>query len=329
MKNDLILPFDITTDMINFISSIMENLGKIKGLKNLDNLPRLRRVNRIKTIYSSLAIEQNSLSYDEVIDVINDKKVIGKEKEIIEVKNCFDAYEKIDEIDPYSIDDLLFIHKIMMNNIGVLNGKFRKKSVGVKENEKVIHVAPPAENVNFLISNLLDWVKKSKHHELIKFAVFHYEFEFIHPFEDGNGRLGRLWHTALLSKWKEIFKWIPIESIIRKNQEKYYDSISKSTFNSSSNDFILFILEIIDIAIKELIKDTSQHLSNQNEYVNKLMKVMPDYEISSNDLMKLLNLKSKQSFVKNYLNPAIKLNLIERTIKDKPNSKNQKYVKVI
>ena len=329
MEDKYIPPYEITDEMLELVSEIMENLGKLSGVNELEKLPRLRRVSRIKSIYSSLAIENNTLSIEQVTDVINGKRVLAPQKDIEEVHNAFNAYEKLSEINPYSIDDLLKIHGIMMNGLVKEAGRIRSGQVGVyNQDGKVVHLAPPADFVPQQLGQLFDWVKNSNANMLIKSSVFHYEFEFIHPFNDGNGRTGRLWQTALLASWKPIFAWIPIESIIKDNQEDYYNAITLSTSQGKSNIFIEFMLDVINKAIKDIITDTRNHYNHINNQITELMKVIESYPQSATELMEKLNLKSRLGFRKNYLQAALDAGLIGMTEPDKPTSKNQKYFKI-
>lgn len=329
MEDKYIPPYEITDEMLELVSEIMENLGKLSGVNELEKLPRLRRVSRIKSIHSSLAIENNTLSIEQVTDVINGKRVLAPQKDIEEVHNAFNAYEKLSEINPYSIEDLLKIHGIMMNGLVKESGSLRSGQVGVyNQDGKVVHLAPPADFVPQQLGQLFDWVKNSNANMLIKSSVFHYEFEFIHPFNDGNGRTGRLWQTALLASWKPIFAWIPIESIIKDNQEDYYNAITLSTSQGKSNIFIEFMLDVINKAIKDIITDTRNHYNHINNQITELMKVIESYPQSATELMEKLNLKSRLGFRKNYLQPALDAGLIGMTEPDKPTSKNQKYFKI-
>ncbi len=329
MEDKYIPPYEITDEMLELVSEIMENLGKLSGVNELEKLPRLRRVSRIKSIHSSLAIENNTLSIEQVTDVINGKRVLAPQKDIEEVHNAFNAYEKLSEINPYSIDDLLKIHGIMMNGLVKEAGMLRSGQVGVyNQDGKVVHLAPPADFVPQQLGQLFNWVKNSNANMLIKSSVFHYEFEFIHPFNDGNGRTGRLWQTALLASWKPIFAWIPIESIIKDNQEDYYNAITLSTSQGKSNIFIEFMLDVINKAIKDIITDTRSHYNHINNQITELMKVIESYPQSATELMEKLNLKSRLGFRKNYLQPALDAGLIGMTEPDKPTSKNQKYFKI-
>lgn len=328
MENKYVPPYEITDEMLRLISDIMENLGRLSGVNEIEKLPRLRRVNRIKSIHSSLAIENNTLSFEQVTAVINGKPVLAPQKDVLEVQNAFRAYEKLSEINPYSIDDLLKIHGVMTDGLVKEAGQLRSGQVGVyNQDGKVVHLAPPAEFVPGQIAQLFDWVQTSKTNMLIKSSVFHYEFEFIHPFNDGNGRTGRFWQTALLASWKPIFAWIPIESIIKNNQEAYYNAIALSTSQGKSNIFVEFMLDVINNAIKELVDDAKNHSTHLNNRIAELLKVIEPYPQSATELMEKLNLKSRAGFRNNYLQPALDAGLIGMTEPDKPTSKNQKYFK--
>jgi Fic family protein len=321
-------PFKLNDDMLEIVTTIVEALGKISSVETLDKLPRLRRAGRIKSIHSSLAIENNTLTIEQVTDVINGKRVLGPPNEIQEVKNAYEAYKEIKSVDPFNIKDLLKVHGIMMKELVEKAGGFRPGQVGVFDgNGNVVHMAPPALNVPGLISELFDWLKNSKTHPLIKSSVFHYEFEFIHPFQDGNGRMGRLWQTVILSAWKPVFQWIPIESIVKSRQQEYYDAITASTSEGNSNPFIIYMLKATLDAVNDIAKDAREHINHLNERVKNLLAVMQDYPMSANELMKLLELKSKLTFRTNYLQPAIEAGLVGLTLPDKPTSKNQKYFK--
>ena len=322
-------PFEINNKMLDYISSIMEKIGKLSNFSNLDKMPILRRNNRIKSIHSSLAIEANSLSLNEVKDVINGNIVLGPQEEIQEVKNAFKAYEKIKEFNPYNLEDLKKAHKILTYLTLDDAGSFRKGDEGVFDGDKCIFMAPPAKNVNNLMNNLFSFLKENKNNinPLILSSIFHYEFVFIHPFSDGNGRTARLWQNVILSNYKSIFEYFPIETYIKKYQEEYYKTIDSCNKNGNSNLFIEFILKIIDETLDEALK-SSDVIIKDNNYVYKLLSVM-EYNIplSANQIMAKLGLKSKETFREHYLNPAIKNGLVKLTIPDKPTSKNQMYYK--
>lgn len=323
-------PFEITNEVLTYVSSISEKVGKISAISNLDSKPHLRKINRIKSIHSSLKIEANSLTISQVRDVINGKTVLGEQKEIQEVKNAYAAYEKLSEIKPYSLESLKEFHGIMTKYIVDEAGQFRKGEEGVFNGDVCIFVAPPARFVPDLMTELFGWMEKNHKtvHPLIMSAVFHYEFVFIHPFADGNGRMARLWHTALLSSWKPIFEFIPIESQIEKFQNEYYEAIAKCHTEGASTSFIVFILEQIDKILDDVSEQVNQNIDQLSEYVKRLMGVMEyDVPYTALALMNELGLKSRASFRQNYLVPALELNLIKMTIPDKPNSRNQRYIK--
>ena len=246
-------PFKITSKAINLISQISEKIGEISALENTERTVQLRKKNRIKTIHSSLAIENNSLTIEQITAIIEGKRVLGPPNEIQEVKNAVQAYELLLNLNPYKQNDLLKAHQLMMNDLVKHSGKYRKGGVGIFDGKGVVHVAPPADRVPFLMNDLFDWLKSTDVHPLIKSCVFHYEFEFIHPFEDGNGRMGRLWQTVILTEWKPIFAWLPIETLIKENQKLYYKALGISDNNADSTEFIEFMLSIILKTIKEII----------------------------------------------------------------------------
>lgn len=213
---------------------------------------QLRRENRIKTIHSSLAIEHNSLSLEQMTAVIEGKRVLGKPSEIRKVKNAFEAYEHIIRLNPYSVEDLLYAHGLMMSELVKECGVFRSGGVGIFEGEKLINMAPPADFVLEHIYNLLKWYEESPIHPLVKSAVFHYEFEFIHPFADGNGRMGRMWHSLLLGTWKELFFWLPVEELIKERQQEYYQTLRIADKQAESTVFAEFILQVIQDTLQDI-----------------------------------------------------------------------------
>ncbi len=323
-------PFKITNEILTYIASISEKIGKISAVSNLESKPHLRKNNRIKSIHSSLKIEANSLSLDQVRDVINGKLVLGEQKEIQEVKNAYTAYEKMKDIDPYSIKSLKEFHGIMTKYVVNESGNFRLGEEGVFNGDTCIFMCPPARFVPEQMEALFQWMKKSKKsvHPLILSSVFHYEFVFIHPFSDGNGRMARLWHTAILSQWKPIFEYIPIESQIEKFQDDYYDAIAKCHVQGESTIFIEFMLSQIDKILDEISGQMADGSEYMTEYLKRMLDVMEyDVPYTSSAIMELLGLKSKETFRKNYMNPALKHNLVKMTLPNKPTSKNQRYIK--
>lgn len=248
-------PFEITNTMIHEVVEIAELVGKLTATNQLSANPTLRRTNRIRTIHGSLAIEQNTLSLEQVTAVLNGKQVLAPPKDIAEVKNAYEIYERLDELNPYSADDLLTAHRIMTRGLVDESGVFRSRPVGVVDREgHVLHVGTLPNYVPDLVMELLDWTKNSDIHMLIRSCVFHYELELIHPFADGNGRIGRLWHTLLLSKWNPAFAWLPVESMIHACQPEYYAAINASNAAGESTVFIEFMLSAIKASLIDTIK---------------------------------------------------------------------------
>lgn len=248
-------PFEITNQMIDYVAEIAELVGKLNGMNRLTANPTLRRSNRIRTIHGSLAIEQNTLSLEQVTAVLNGKHVLAPPKDIAEVKNAYEIYERLDVLDPYSVDDLLTAHGIMTRGLVEESGMFRTRPVGVVDSEgHVLHFGTLPQYIPDLVMELLEWVKTSEVHMLIRSCVFHYELELIHPFADGNGRVGRLWHTLLLSKWNPVFAWLPVESIIHDRQQQYYNAINVSNDAGESTVFIEFMLSAIKASLIEAIR---------------------------------------------------------------------------
>ncbi|MBO5066605.1 MAG: Fic family protein [Clostridia bacterium] len=250
-------PFEITNEILDSIAEIAELVGNVSAAQGLSTNPTLRRSNRIRTIYSSLAIEQNTLSLEQVTAVLNGKRIIAPPKDIAEVKNAYEIYEMMDTLNPYSVDDLLNAHSVMTRDLVKESGSFRSGPVGVVDKDgNVLHMGTLPDYVPTLVYELMDWAKNSDVHMLIKSCVFHYEFELIHPFADGNGRIGRLWHTLLLTQWKPMFSWLPIESIIHDRQDEYYKAINQSNYEGESTAFIIFMLDAIKEALAEAVETT-------------------------------------------------------------------------
>ena len=247
-------PFKITSKIIDYISRISEKIGEINSLENSPHQVKLRKENRIKTIHSSLAIENNSLTIEQITAIIDGKRVLGSPNEIQEVKNAVQTYELLLKLNPYEEKDLLKAHSLMMQDLVSNNGKYRNEGVGIFDGNQVVHLAPPADRVPLLMADLFNWLKTSDIHPLIKSCVFHYEFEFIHPFQDGNGRIGRLWQTVILKEWKEVFAWITVETLIKENQSEYYNALNSSDKEADSSSFIEFILSLLLKTIEEIIE---------------------------------------------------------------------------
>ena len=286
-------PFTITDEILRLVSEISERVGALSVvLGTRMPSPMLRKENQIKTIHSSLAIEHNSLSLQQVTDVINGKYVLGAPNEIQEVKNALQAYQLMQDLDAVQEKDLLCAHGLMMADLVDNAGRYRKGSVGVFAGEQCIHMAPPADNVPFLMADLFEWISTTDTHPLVSSCVFHYEFEFIHPFMDGNGRMGRYWQTMLLSRWKGIFAWLPVETIVKQHQQDYYDAIAQSDSQGNSTIFITFMLRCILQTIKEQQKVTDKvayKVTDKSE--DKLLNIIrATPAITIRQLMRMLSL---------------------------------------
>jgi Fic family protein len=318
-------PYEISTSIINKVATIMKMIGKFSTMNNLSSQPLLRRKNQIKSIHSSLAIENNQLSESQVKDLINGKLVIGPQKDILEVQNAIKVYENIQDINPYIQKDLLKYHQLLMTSLVPDAGSYRKGQVGVFDDEKAVFMAPPADRVPSLMNNLYDYLNHYDENIFIKSCVFHYEFEFIHPFSDGNGRIGRLFQTCLLAKEEELFYYLPVESIIKKKQQAYYDAISRSNQEGSSNVFIEFMLDAIIETMNETLKQSNIEKGSLSIQAKKLLNVFEEgVPYTTIELMDKVGIKSRASFKKNYLDPLLKSGIIEMTIPDKPMSRNQR-----
>ena len=248
-------PFAITNSILDKIAQIGELVGQVNAVAGLTTNPMLRRTNRIRTIYSSLAIEQNTLSLEQVTAVLSGKRVIAPPKDIAEVKNAYEIYEMMDSLNPYSVDDLLNAHAVLTRGLTEESGCFCSGPVGVVDKQgNILHFGTLPDYAPGLTMELLDWIKASDIHMLIKSCVFHYELEVIHPFADGNGRIGRLWHTLLLKQWKPMFAWLPVESIIHDRQDEYYAAINRSNYEGESTAFIEFMLSAVQEALTEAVQ---------------------------------------------------------------------------
>ena len=323
-------PFSITNRMLTYVAQIAEKTGMISNYHSFETKPHLRRNNRIRSIHSSLAIEANSLSLDEVKSVISGRTVIGPQKEIQEVKNAYQAYEQLGHFDPYSLNDLKALHGVMTYLTVQESGVFRNHHEGVFNGDRCIFMAPPPQFVPDQMQQLFDWMKRARQevHPLILSSVFHYEFVFIHPFADGNGRMARLWQTAILSEWNPVFQYLPLESRIHAYQDGYYEAIAACHAAGNSNTFVEFMLDKINLTLDWAIQQVSEKDAYLPSAVQKLLSVM-EYVVpyTAAQLMSMLELKSRVNFRKNYLDPALEHRLIVMGIPDKPTSRNQTYIR--
>ncbi len=260
-------PYEITNEILKIYGKITEALGICQTLMLVKPEAKLRKQNRIKTIQSSLAIEGNTLNLENVTALIDNHRVLGPQKDILEVKNAIVAYDELNKLNPYLMKDFLKAHGFLMKNLIDNPGKLRNKQVGIIKGEKLTHFAPSADMVNGLMKDLFKYLKTDKDLELIKSCVFHYEMEFIHPFEDGNGRMGRFWQTRILMNINPIFEYVPIEQLIKDNQKEYYDALSTSDNTGKSTVFIEFMLEMINTALRNTIDDAKPLKPNYSKRI--------------------------------------------------------------
>jgi Fic family protein len=278
-------PYQITSSILKLITSISEKVGEVNA--NLLNKPspKLRKQNRIKTIHSSLKIEGNTLSEEQITALLENKKVIGPKKDVLEVLNAIKIYENLEQYNPSNQKSFLKAHQNLMKGLIENSGKYRNQSVEIAKGSKVAHVAPPFENVPYLMKNLFEYLQKSEEIALIKSCVFHYEMEFIHPFLDGNGRMGRLWQRLILMEKYPVFEFLPFETLITKDQEKYYNGLAESDKSGNSTIFIEFMLGVINASISEVLNFNNRTLNEKDrlEYFVSLNKI----EFSRKDYMNI------------------------------------------
>ena len=325
-------PFTITNRMLMLVAEIAEKTGRISNYKAFESKPHLRRNNRIRSIHSSLAIEANSLSLDEVHGVIAGKMVLGPEKEIQEVKNAYQAYDMIGQFDPYDIAALKQLHGIMTHLTVQESGVFRAGNAGVFKGDCCIFMATPPLLVPDQMEALFSWMRTASAtvHPLILSSVFHYEFVFIHPFADGNGRMARLWQTTLLSAWNPVFQYLPLESRIHEFQDGYYETIAACNSAGKSDIFVEFMLDKINLTLDWALAQVSSEDAYLPEQVRRLLDVMEyDVPYTAAQIMVALGLKSKENLRKLYIGPAIEKGLVVMRMPDKPTSRNQTYVRTV
>ncbi len=315
-------PYTITLAIVSLVADISERMGYLSALESEARTLYLRRINRIRTIQGSLAIEGNTLSQEQITAILEGKRVIAPPREILEVKNAIKVYDLFQQWRPASEKDLLAAHEMLMAGLLDAPGRFRSGGVGIMAGQTVVHMAPPADRVPPLMRDLLRWVKSTREHPLIASSVFHYEFEFIHPFADGNGRMGRLWQTLILGKWSPLFANIPVESLVHQHQQEYYAALNDSTKHGDCAVFVEFILTMVQKAVSEC--QTPQVAPQVTPQVERLLETLVS-DMSRDHLQKALGLQDRKSFRALYLAPALAAGLIEMTIPEKPNSRLQKY----
>jgi len=312
-------PFTITPIILDLVSKISEKLGRMEELQLVRMSPLLRKINRIKTLTGTLQIEGNTLDETKMTALLEGKRVMGSTQEIKEAQGAIEAYASLENFKYGTQKDLLNAHKILMAGLVEKSGSFRNVNVRVGS-----HIAPPHERVKDLINNLFIWLKETELHPLIVSSIFHYEFEFIHPFEDGNGRIGRLWQTLILYHWKEVFAYLPLESVIRERQESYYEAIEASTEQGESTPFIIFMLD----AIWQTLQVTPQVSPQDTPQDERLQKVLTFCTVprSRREIQAHLGMKDRKHFKEAVLDVLLNQGLLEMTIPDKPQSPKQRYV---
>ncbi len=278
-------PYEINSTILGLISSISEKIGEVKSAKLIKPPTELRKKNRIKTIQSSLEIEGNTLTGEQITDLINNKMVVAPKKDIIEVRNAIQVYDSLNKFDVYDIKSLCLAHKILMNNLVENAGRIRSTAVGIVKGADIRHIAPGGDMVYPLLNNLFEYLKNDKDIPLIKSCVFHYEFEFIHPFIDGNGRMGRLWQTMILKEYSPVFEYLPIEILVKKRQKEYYEALGKSDNQGSSTIFIEFMLDIINLALEDLL-NTQRVNPSQNDRVEIFKDFIGNSQFARQDYMR-------------------------------------------
>lgn len=270
-------PYDITSEILKYIASISEKIGVVNAKFLTKTNPTLRKQNQIKTIHSSLSIEGNTLSEEQITAILENKRIAGPQKDIIEVLNALNVYKNLAQLKFDKEKDFLKAHQSLMKDLIENPGKYRTKSVGIVKGSKVEHISPPAENLSYLMKDLFAYLKNKSELALIKSCVFHYEMEFIHPFMDGNGRMGRLWQTLILMNDYPIFEFIPFETLISKNQDEYYSALSASDKEGKSTKFIEYMLQIIDKSLSELLENSTKKLSENDRILIFLENINQEF----------------------------------------------------
>jgi len=317
-------PFEITNSILNLVSKISETIGQLKEIETTITTPKLRKINRIKTLVGTLQIEGSTLDEERITALLEGKRVLGTKQEITEAKGAIEVYNQLESLKYKSLDDLLKAHYILMDKLLHKAGNFRTANVGVGSSSGVVHVAPPYGQVPKLMFDLFTWLNETDIHPLMVSCVFHYEFEFIHPFEDGNGRVGRLWQTLILYHWKTLFAYIPLESVVREKQHAYYQALEDSGSMGESTPFIEFMLS----AILETLETTPQVTPQDTPQDERLQKVL-DYCIiprSRKEIQNHLGMKDRKHFKEVILDVLLKDGRLEMTLPDKPQSPKQRYL---
>lgn len=313
-------PYEITAEILKLIVSVSEKIGEVNAKYLVKQNPTLRKQNKIKTIHSSLSIEGNTLSEEQITAILENKRVVGPQKDITEVLNALEVYENLNSLKFQSEKDFLKAHKLLMKNLIENQGSYRKKGVGNVKGSKVAHIAPPYANVPFLMKDLFKYLKDKSEIPLIKSCVFHYEMEFIHPFMDGNGRMGRLWQTLILMSGYPLFEFLPFETLISKNQDEYYKVLSACDKEGKSTRFISYMLQIIDNSLSSLLENSTKKL-NETERLDLFIENIKE-EFSRKDYMKYFSELSSATASRD-LKKGVENQIIEKT----GDKKTTRYIK--
>jgi Fic family protein len=318
----------LTEEIIGQVAEICEALGRFAADLPTERSVLLRRANRIRTVHASLAVEGNTLSLDQVEAVLEGRRVVGPASEIQEVRNALNAYEHLDSWDPGSSADLHSAHGVLMEGLVERPGSFRHGAAGIMGAQEVVHIAPPADRVPFLVDSLLHWLVDASVHPLVVGCVFHYEFEFIHPFVDCNGRLGRLWQTLILSRWNPVCAFLPVEHVIRDRQAAYYAALRQADAAGASTPFIAFMLGAIHESVAEASGEAADPLrtgARSRAQSDRVIAALKSGKLSVSQLVMALGLRSKTGALKRTINDLLAAGLIEYTIPEKPTSRLQMY----
>jgi len=318
--------YTITDEILNLAALIAARADVLAIQSGMEHNPKLIKLNRLRSIQSSLAIEDNTLTLEQVTALFEGKRILAPPQDICEAQNAFAAYDRLFEFDPYDMMDLLTAHQILMKDLARTPGQFRMGIVGVFHGREIVHIAPPADNVSGLMADLLLWTRDAPVHPLVKSCVFHYEFEIIHPFPDGNGRMGRMWQMLLLYRWKKIFAWLPVETMVHKRRQEYYAAIERSNDAGDCTEFLRYMLQAIWDTLEEY-GASDQDTDQESDQVKGLLGALGTKTLSAAELMELLGLRHRPTFRKNYLHPALEAGLVEMTLPQTPNARGQKYRK--
>ncbi|MDR1642333.1 MAG: Fic family protein [Clostridiales bacterium] len=321
--------YEINDEMLTLVANIASKMTSIADLGTMDRHPPLRNSNRIKAIHGSLAIENSKLLLWQVEGLRDGKMILADPEDITEAKNCIAAYDRLFELNPYDVMDFLTAHQILMKDLLWVPGQFRTRNVGVVSGKEIVYLAPPPDSVSGMMADLFRWIEEANVHPLIKSVIFHYEVEFIHPFLDGNGRMGRMWETRLLGNWNNVFAWLPVEAMINERRDEYYEALQTSQNSEDCTAFLLYMLQAIWETMNKYSEydepDSDDDMDPVFIRANKLVDVLGPQSMFVEEIMEGLKLKSKQSFKKNYLEPALRLGLIEMTMPQYPTIRDQRY----